>query len=227
MADIAAKTAGGAVSSVVTSLLTMAAVVTRDPTLVAWAIPVGPFAGAVTEHGADLVRAAWRDPVERVQQFADAVEDETGQPAEDFISEHVDDSAKRELLGRAVEAATAARDEKQVAVLARAFVQGATDGSLVDENLMYIRLLRDLLPGHTRFLAAVYGVAPNELQHVELSKVLSTDPGLTAAAPLLMRQLQQMDLTGYVPNPMRVYLTDLGVSCATWLANHSGSNEPH
>lgn len=215
--DAVAAAVGDTVNPVVAALLASAAVVTRNPELIAFTIPTGALAGAATEQGFLWVRDTLRDRADRVQEFADTVTDEVGQPVEDFIAQHVTDGAKRELLGRVVAAATDARTAWKITVLAKAFVQGAKEGDLVDETLIFVKLLEPLDPGHARILAVLHKAhAPT---HLELPLIVERDPGVGSAALVLLKHLMDMGLVRRDDRQKtaRYVVTELGSAAAAWL----------
>jgi hypothetical protein len=229
--EIISSGIGDTVNPAVTALMATAAVVTHRPELAAVSIPVGAFAGAVTQQGLLLIGQAWNDRAERVRQFAEAVTSQTGQPIEDFVAEHVDDEAKRELLGRLVETTTDTRSAWKIRMLARAFVKGAMDGERVDIILMVVDLLRKVDPVHARLLAAFDptpgGVAVNPGEPLDV--LLERDPGITAAAPFVVRHVVELDLVRVnegSSHPGALMLTDLGELCRTWLRNLAEDDPP-
>jgi hypothetical protein len=131
-----------------------------------------------------------RDRFERVRRFAEVVEEESGHAIEDLVVDDLGLGAKRELLGRTVEAATDARSAWKTRTLARAFVRGAEDGDLIDETLMFVHLLQNLEAAHARYLAAV-----DAFRHpVEIAAVGRRDSGLGHSAPFLWRRLVELGL---------------------------------
>ncbi|GII25460.1 hypothetical protein [Planosporangium mesophilum] len=221
--DVVAGTVGDTVNPAVTGLLATAAVVTRNPELAVLSVPTGALAGALTEQGVQLVTQTLRDRAHRVQQFADAVEDETGQPIEDFVAEHVTDGAKRTFLGETVDAVTDAKTAWKIKVLARVFVQGAKDGDLIEETALYVNILRDLEAAHARFLAAMKAApADGPGRSSTLKAIIGCDAGLAIAAPILYRHLIERGIVKSdhenIDGPY-LRLTDLGSTCADWLEN--------
>jgi hypothetical protein len=223
-ANVVASTAGGTVGPVVTALMVTAAAVTGKPELIALSVPTGAFADAMTEQGILLATKTLQTPAEQVERFANAVADESGQDTEDFISDHVDTPAKRQLLGHAVDAATSARSDWKIRILARAFVEGAKDGDLVDETEMFIRATRTIEPAHARFLAAASTLFGGTRMYAQTHEVLKVDPGIGPAGAMLWRHLRDVGLvdemdtsatTGHRGNGFRV--TDLGYAVGEWL----------
>lgn len=221
-----AAAAGDTVKPVVAALLASAAVVTRNPELIAFTIPTGALAGAATEQGFLWVTDTLRDRADRVQEFADAVADEVGQPVEDFIAEQVNNGAKRELLGRVVATATDARTAWKIEVLAKAFVRGAKDGDLIDETLVFVELLERLEPGHARVLAVLHKAhAPT---HLELPVIVERDPGVGSAALVFLKHLMDMELVRRDDRQRtpRYVVTELGSAAAAWLQELGAEPDP-
>jgi len=190
LSDTVASTAGGTMGSAVTAMMTTAALVTKDPTLALLAAPSGAFADAVTEQGVQLITKAFFDPAERVKRLADAIADESGQPTEDFITEHVIDGAQRHLLGVVTEAATVAQSDWKIRVLARAFVHGIKEDGAIDETEMFVKATRLLEPRHVRVLAAaIHIMTKNRPGFVNTETLKEYDNGIGIAAPILWRDL--------------------------------------
>jgi hypothetical protein len=222
--DVVASTVGGTAGPLVATLMTTAAVVTHNPELAAVSVPTGAFVDAMTEQGVLLMRQTLLNRAERVRNFADAVAEEAGQSAEDFIAEHVADARDREFLGRVVDAATAARSDWKTRVLARAYVRGAKDGDLIDETEMFVSVTRDVEPIHARFLAAVYPLFHRTGRlYASLREVTKKDKGIGPAGALLWRHLRDRGLLkemepGVEDTESDAFrLTDLGAAVAEWL----------
>lgn len=223
--DVLAKTAGGTAGPFVATLLVAAAAATNNPDLAAWSIPAGAATSAITEQGSLVATARIRNAVERITSFASAVTDEAGQPMEEFIDEHITDANGREFLGRAVDAATAARSEWKVRVLALAFVQGIKDRDRIDETEMFMTTIRDMEPPHARLLAAaerVFGQTAGR-SAATVDDLSELDEGLGPAAPLLWRHHRDHGLMVEVEAGRQnrgadhFRLTDLGWAVAGWL----------
>ncbi|WP_410812808.1 hypothetical protein [Micromonospora sp. 067-2] len=223
--DVVAKTAGGTAGSVVAALLVAAAAATNSPDLAAWSVPAGAATGAIAEQGSRVIAERIRNAAERITRFVDAVTDEAGQPMEDFIDEHMVDANSREFLGRVVDAATAARSDWKVRVLARAFVRGAKDGDRIDETEMFVAAIRDLEPPHARFLAAaerLFRDSPGRFA-ATVDLLQDLDKGLGPSAALLWRHLRDRGLMVEMEPATgnrgadHFRLTDLGWAVAEWL----------
>lgn len=221
--EVIADTVGDTVTPAVTALLATAAVVTHNPALGVLSVPTGALAGALSKQGTQLVIETLRDRAQRVQALADAIEEETGEPAEDFISGHVDDGEKRALLGHIVDAATDAKTSWKIHLLAKAFVRGLDNAELIDETLYFVEVLRGLEPPHARFMRAMQAVIDaGEGSKMQNHEVLSKDNGLGPSLPFLRRRLAELEIievTGKNSDGPQFELTDLGTACAEWLGN--------
>lgn len=184
--EIAAATVGGTVAG----LISVAAQATNNPYLMAWALPVGAFAGAVADKigpdGLKLVAAAWADPGARVGRFAQEVADAAGIQPDEIVDKVADDEAKRILLGRAVDAVLTAEDDWKIKAMAHAFIAGA-EGGMVSEALVYIDELRELNSAHMRLLAVLYDA---ESANVSAQRIRELDTGLRAVAALAKRLVE-------------------------------------
>jgi hypothetical protein len=219
---VAASTVGDTINPLVTGLMAAAAIVVHRPELAWISVPAGAFAGALGEQGVDLVTQVLHDRASRVNRFTQVVEDEQGMPIDEFISENVDDDAKREFLGSVVSEVADARTDWKIKTLARAFVMGAKDGAVIDSTLMLTNLLRNLDPAHVRLMTAIKKT-PFTNGFRLADDVLDQDPGLRPGFPFLRRDLARLDLLN--PQAMSLSLNDLGEACATWLET-LGSEAP-
>ncbi len=215
---IVARTFGNTISPVVTALMTAAAVATGDPALGGWAIPAGAFAGVLAEEVATTARRAWA--AEGVQQFAEAVEAETGDPVEETLVGLSGDRRSRRLLGQAVGAAADAVDKWKIRILARAFVTGARDGARVDEMRMLIEVLAEMDTVDARVL----GMLHDGCNTPEAAS--GRDPGLAPVVDIVLYRLQTADLADpglddFEPGFDGPFweLTSLGAAVASLLAN--------
>jgi hypothetical protein len=223
---VAAKTVGDTVNPLVTGLLASAAVVAGHPELAWFSVPAGAFAGAVSEQGMSFFTQILRDKRERVHRFTEEVTEASGTPANEFIFEHATDDAQREFLAHVVASAADARSAWKIQVLARAYVQGAKDGDLIDGTLMFINLLTKLEPAHVRLLVGIEK-APVIGGERSLGDVLEKDPGLRSVVHFVRRDLRGLDL---ISDPIGerltdlsgLSLTDLGRACVEWLSNLGG-----
>ena len=84
--DAVDVTAGDTAGSAVSTLLTLAGVASQEPSLTVAAVPLGAFAGGVTEQGVDLVRQIWRDRKGRLDRFASSASIGCGTAVEDLIA---------------------------------------------------------------------------------------------------------------------------------------------
>lgn len=225
--DAVASMVGGTAGPLVATLMVSAAAVVKNPDLVYWSIPAGAAADALTEQGILVATQRVRNAAERIARFVHAVADEAGRPADEFIDEHITDANGREFLGRVVDAATVARSDWKVRVLARAFVRGAKDGDRIDETEMFIAVVRDLEPSHARLLAALDSLFREETSRFGASVriVAKHDPGIGPAAALLWRHLRDhglvIDVDPSSPGEGRedrFRPTDLGIAVAGWLS---------
>jgi hypothetical protein len=174
--------------------MTTAAVVTGHPDLALWAVPVSALAGSVTEESLALVRRLW--VAEGVEDFANAVEDETGRPIEDLLAEEGVTRKARQLLGEAVTSAGTTADEWRVRTLARAFIVGATDGAKVDEMRLLVRLLEDFEGVDARCLAAAFNGGGDGSSSFTASDLNKRDEGLGLSTPFTLRKFQDRGFVG-------------------------------
>ena len=210
--DVFTDTVGDTITPAVTTLLTAAAVVTKNPELAVLSVPAGAFAGALGKQGALVAAATIRERIHRVTRFINAAEEAADEKIEDFIAKNVDDDEKWTLLGATVDAATDSRSAWRIKVLARAFVRGAQEGDRVDETHYFIPLLRELDPAHARLLAIV-----QDNRHEVLQDIKGYDPKLGSAVAVLLRQLVS---EGFVDERTGSYsLSGVGEACADWLAH--------
>jgi hypothetical protein len=185
-AGIVARTFGNTVSPVVSALMAAAAIATGDPMIGGWAIPAGALAGVLAEEAVVTARRAWA--AEGVQQFAEEVEAETGEPVEETLVGLRADRAARRLMGEAVAAAADAADEWKIRVLARAFVAGARDGSRVDEMRMLITALHGVETVDARVLALV------SRTFTTWEELVAGDPAVEPMLGIVLHRLSQAGL---------------------------------
>nr|BFE71763.1 hypothetical protein GCM10020092_050640 [Actinoplanes digitatis] len=228
-AAIVQRAASNTVSPAVAALMTAAGVVTGHLELAAWAVPVSALAGSATEESVALVRRLW--VTEGVEDFADAVEAETGKPIEDLLAEEGVTRKARQLLGEAVASAATTADEWKVRTLARAFVVGATDGTKVDEMRILVRLLEDFEGADARFLAAAFngGEGGSSFTASDLNK---RDEGLGLSTPFILQKLRGIQLIELVKSGANrsdrqetFGLTHSGRCCALMLMHIDGHTQ--
>lgn len=210
--NVIASTLGDTINPFTLALLTSAAVATGHPELAPFTIPVAALAGSLGEHGYVLVKETVRDRASRVERWLDDVAATAGQPAEEFIEGAVRDDAQREFLGRIIEAAAGTHAAWKIKLLARAFVQGAKDGSQIDETLLLVSLVSQLETSHARLLSATHR-SPKQGAYRTEEHVTSYDPGLKPAMPMLRRTLVSLDL---IHLRTGLELTDLGEAVVRW-----------
>ncbi|MEV4500250.1 hypothetical protein AB0J84_31740 [Micromonospora arborensis] len=223
---IVQRAAGNTVSPAVAALMTAAGVVTGHPDLAAWAVPVSALVGSATEESVALVRRMWI--AEGVEDFADAVESETGKPIEELLAEESVTRKARQLLGEAVVSAATTADEWKVRMLARAFVIGATDGTKVDEMRFLVRLLEDFEGADARCLAAVFNKGKPGTSFIA-SDINKRDEGLGLVTPFILRKFEEAGLIRVVKSSAQrasdqdsYALTQSGRCCALMLTRLDG-----
>jgi hypothetical protein len=182
--------------------------------------------GSATEESVALVRRLWI--TEGVEDFADAVESETGKPIEELLTEEGVTRKARQLLGEAVASAATTADEWKVRMLARAFVIGATDGTKVDEMRVLVRLLQDFEGVDARCLAAAFNKSEGGTSFTA-SDLNKRDGGLGLVTPFILRKFQDAGLInvlkGGAGSQESYVLTHSGRCCALMLTRIDGETQ--
>lgn len=164
--------------------------------------------------GLDRISSAmgWRRVENAAETLMDAAEDagaHTDEEITQFIEDAVSDERRQELLARALIIAqdTAMRDKRRA--LGRALANGVADnGTLVDEELQFIRVLADLDEPHIRVLRIMLStpahldamrrqmqaVGRGDIRQWYPWSIAQTDPGLAESAWALLRVLEQHNL---------------------------------
>ena len=218
MTGILARTAGNIVNPAVTALMQAAAIATGNVDLALWANPVGAAAGSLTEEGAVLVRRAWSGRRDRVEQFANFIEEETNAQIDDLLKVASDDPRVLKLLAVTVQSVTDARDVWKIRTLAKVFVRGATDPAQVDELVYLAETLAEVDGPDARLLAVL-----RHNRWMNPGEMSLADPGLGPAVVPIARKLVRLGLVGY---SSAVYgLTDLGMYCANRLNEVGAESE--
>lgn len=225
--EVVSDTIGDTIAPVVAGAIAAAAVTTGNAELGFLSVPVGALSGALGKQGALLVITTLRDRADRVRRLFDDIADETGVPIEEFLDNHTRTDPQRRLLGEIVAAATDATSAWKIRTLAQAFVRGARDEARVDETLYFVALARPLEPAHARFLAVVAERWRQEIQESTYDDVLTADPGLGLATPLIGDQLIRERFLVTVPESAPVIRPSaIGLACARWLAEIGRSEQP-
>ncbi len=204
MSGVLARTAGNVVSPAVTAIMQTAAVTTGHIDLAYWATPAGAFAGSLTEEGVTLLSRAWRDRSERVQDFLNAVADQTEVPIDEVPLLASESRSSRRLLGRTVESVVDSESLWRIDTLARIFVTGARDAARVDEMIYLIDLLSGVEAPESRMMAIFCSVRILEgdgqtRTHIRrmsrsIREVSEADPGLANAALPILLKLKRLEL---------------------------------
>jgi hypothetical protein len=208
-AGIVARTFGNVVNPVVTALMTFAGVVTGRPDVAGLSIPTGALAGAVGEEAVLAAFRAWT--ADGVEQLAEAIEEEAGEPIEEMMRGLRTDRKSSRLLGETVNVAAHNTDEWTVRALARAYVAGVKDPAKVDPMLDLVRVLPGVEGKHARVMAVL--AKPPHVQTVDAVAV--ADPGLGHTVAILARDLERLGLVAVERNV--VSLAPVGWSCAALL----------
>ena len=171
-------------------------------------------------------------PAETLIDAADAAGVHSVKEFADFVQDAVSDEYKQELLVRALSIAqdTAMRDKRRA--LGRALASAVADnGTQVDDELIFIRVLSDLDPFHIRLLRLMTE-APSHLKGTGspgrgwlLSNISEADPGLANSAWSLMTTLERHGLVWSTSMEDPEYtITGYGESFLTRLADRAASS---
>jgi len=138
---------------------------------------------------------------ETLTDAADAAGAQTDEEFRAFIEQALSSPERQELLARVLLIAqdTAMRDKRRA--LGRALASAIADnGTLVDEELVFIRIIDDLDPFHIRLMRLMTG-RPARLASLQadarpwmLADVAEADPGLASVGWSLMTALQRHGL---------------------------------
>ncbi|MEH1057088.1 hypothetical protein V6U89_18035 [Micromonospora sp. CPCC 206171] len=217
--SVVAKTAGNTVGSAVGGLLTAAGLVTGNPVLAIGAVPVGAFAGAVTENMVEFGARQWQVRAERVERFGAIAATEADTTVETLVDEAFADPRKLEVLGLATEAASRALDDRKIDLLARIYAHGAYRHDLIDETAVMLDAVRQIEGPHLRVMEVLSRPGPHFLpspdtQDAMLNNMLgraSSTPGRSHLAVWRNDQLAAESGVGDALSALIAKLAGLGM----------------
>lgn len=173
----------------------------------------------------------------RRERAADALQDaataagaKTNEEFLAFVEQALSDPERQELLARVLLIAqdTAMRDKRRA--LGRALTSAVADnGTLVDEELIFIRVVDDLDPFHIRLMRLMTGkparVGDLPVRPWLVSEACAADPGLASVAYSLMSTLERHGLVWSTNMEDPEYtLTQYGEHFLSRLADEPASN---
>jgi hypothetical protein len=252
--EVSRKVASDTVSAAAAGLLVAVGAATNNHDLVVMSVPAGAIAGGVTDQAALFAQRIWTDRVGRVVRFVQTAESESGHSIGDLIQGAVEHEPTRDLLLRAVDAASRSLDQRKIELLARLYVATEEDPARVDEAVLLVDALRQIESMHLRVVRILARPGPRllpptdqeklERQRVAASsgdatpggvwpveEILSQDPGLRPGFSVLIARLVSLGLV-YDEGPGRIEyqpfweLTQFGWNCARYLRERGSSQHP-